>query len=289
MNYYERIQQAIEYIESQLQEETSITDIASKAYFSAFHFQRVFQAISGFTVQTYIRKRRLSEAAILLENTEQSVLEIAVAFQYQSQEAFTRAFENCFGLTPGRYRRNPSSVTKQAKIRFLDLQTRRIGDVDMKKPTIIQVDPIPIIGRAYETNLNNDKHFEEIPGFYHDFGVTESYLRIPGQRTPGMSYGIACNFEASGAFTFIVGEEVHKQANELEQGFINFEIPSGKYAEFVAHGPHGLVQDTRNYIYGTWLANANYERTDGPDFEITDVMNSTFPHDLKIKIYIPIK
>lgn len=45
----------------------------------------------------------------------------------------------------------------------------------------------------------------------------------------------------------------------------------------------------RRYIYGTWLPNSKYERREGPDFEITDVLNSTIPNEMKMKIYIPIK
>ncbi|MED1107517.1 GyrI-like domain-containing protein, partial [Bacillus paramycoides] len=41
--------------------------------------------------------------------------------------------------------------------------------------------------------------------------------------------------------------------------------------------------------YGTWLPNSNYERKDGPDFEITAVLNSIFPNEMKMKIYIPIE
>ena len=51
MDYFERIQNAIEFIEKNLREKLTITDISSQSYFSAFHFQRLFQAITGFSVQ----------------------------------------------------------------------------------------------------------------------------------------------------------------------------------------------------------------------------------------------
>ncbi|MBH9787938.1 helix-turn-helix transcriptional regulator, partial [Clostridioides difficile] len=85
MDYFERIQNAIEFIEKNLHEKLTITDISSQSYFSAFHFQRLFQAITGFSVQQYIRNRRLSEAASLLATTTQNILEIAINFQYGSQ------------------------------------------------------------------------------------------------------------------------------------------------------------------------------------------------------------
>ncbi|SMO72436.1 helix-turn-helix domain-containing protein [Melghirimyces algeriensis] len=92
MNVYIRIQAAVDLIENKLKEPLTIQEIAKEAGFSPFYFQRLFQAISGFSVQSYIRKRRLSEAAKKLTQSEERILDIAVAYQYHSQEAFTRSF-----------------------------------------------------------------------------------------------------------------------------------------------------------------------------------------------------
>lgn len=291
MNYYRSIQNAIAFIEEHLHEELRITEVAAASCFSAFHFQRVFQAISGFTVQEYIRKRRLSESVRLLETTAMSVLEVAVASQYSSQEAYTRAFEGYFGVTPGKYRKvkGDTSLSLQAPINFIDYQASNKGDLDMKKPAFVPLDTMKIIGYAYKTSLNNERHYNEIPGFYREFGEKERFMRIPNKLAPGMSFGISCSFEDNGDFSFLIGEEVQQFEEKLEDGFMNFEIPAGQYAEFEANGPAGLVQEVRDFIYGTWLPNSNYERKEGPDFEVTDVINSTFPDDLRIKIYIPLK
>lgn len=288
MDYFIRIQHAISFIEKNLQEEMNIAEIASEACFSAFHFQRIFQAISGFTVHEYIRKRRLSEAALVLKHSDMNVIDAAIAFQYNSQEAFTRAFESNFGITPGKFRKSDQSVDYQTAINFMDFQKSNTSEFNIHKPIFTSLQEISIIGFEYRTNLNHEKHFEDIPGFYHDFGQNGYYMRIPNQVAPNMAYGVSTHFQDSGEFSFIVGEEVAKCENELDKGFVRIQIPAGKYAEFNASGPHGRVKEYRDYIYGTWLPNSKYERTDGPDFEITDVMNSAFPHDLKIKVYIPI-
>jgi AraC family transcriptional regulator len=246
MEYYNQIQNAINYIENHILDDLEITEIASKACFSAFHFQRLFHVISGFTVHEYIRKRRLTEAAKMLKETNLKVLEIAFTFQYNSQEAFTRTFVSYFGL-----------------------------------------DKINIIGYKYKTNLNNDKYFEEIPGFYHHFGSNEYYLQIPNKAKPDFPYGIGCNYQKNGDFSFIIGEEVHK-LEKIKKGFVCFEIPEGKYAEFKVSSLPELGQNTWKYIYGTWLPNSNYQIREGPDFEVTDVRNS-YPDKIEMKIYIPVK
>ncbi|MEJ3721068.1 AraC family transcriptional regulator [Paenibacillus polymyxa] len=288
MDYFKRIQCAIEFIELNLREDLKIADVASQAYFSAFHFQRVFQAISGFTVQQYIRRRRLSEAAKRLKQSNQKVLDIAIEYQYNSQEAFTRAFEKSFGITPGKYRNCDIELSGQSKINFLDYQKNATEELEVNKPVILQLETTKIVGYEYKTNLNNEQHYKEIPGFYEHFGAHEYFMCIPNKIAPGMSYGIACRFEDNGAFSFLVGEEVEKESKELAEGFIYMEIPAGKYAEFDASGSKGRVQNIRDFIYGTWLPNSNFERREGPDFEITDVMNS-YPDHLNMKVYIPIE
>ncbi|MED1624319.1 AraC family transcriptional regulator [Bacillus pseudomycoides] len=288
MDYFEKIQNSIEFIESNLQDRLNVVEVSSQSCFSPFHFQRLFQAITGFSVQEYIRNRRLSEAAISLRETRKNILEIAIDFQYNSQEAFTRAFVNYFGMTPAKYRKSEIALHLQAKMNFFDYKKEMKGDLIMNKPNIVQLSKRDIIGFEYKTNLNNEKYFEKIPKFYFDFGSNEYYLRILEKIAPNMSYGIACNFHDDGNFSFIIGEEVQGSAAELDDGFVNFEIPEGKYAEFKVNGSTDLVQNTRRYIYGTWLPNSNYERREGPDFEITDVLQSIYPNQMKVIIYVPI-
>ncbi|KAB3525921.1 hypothetical protein F8153_14405 [Alkaliphilus serpentinus] len=63
----------------------------------------------------------------------------------------------------------------------------------------------------------------------------------------------------------------------------------GKYAVFKINGSVETAQNTWRYIYGTWLPNSNYEREEGPDFEVTDVCKSVYPGNMSMEIYIPIK
>jgi len=290
MEYYFRIQKAIDYIEDNLGEEMSITEISSKAYFSAFHFQRIFQAILGFSVKGYIRSRRLSEAAILLKETDYSILQIAVDFQYGSQEAFTRAFQKQFSVTPASYRKvQVKSVSTLKRIDLLEYKGKMQGDVNVDKPEIVWLPKTHIVGYEYKTDLNDEKYFEDIANYYSDFGINEYYLKIPERIAPAFPYGISCNYRDDGRFSFVIGESVEHSATELDSGFVNMEIPEGKYAEFKVTGSVGIAQNTWRYIYGTWLANSNYKRREGPDFEVTDVCNSVYPDKMLLRIYIPVE
>lgn len=104
MIHSKEIQAAMNYIETNLCEELSLDEIANVAGFSKFYFHRTFQSEIGIPIYDYIRKRRLASAASLLLNTDTSILDIAVNFHFESQEAFSRAFKSVYQLPPGRYR-----------------------------------------------------------------------------------------------------------------------------------------------------------------------------------------
>lgn len=105
MNNLERIQDSIDYIEENLEKKISLDDIANRAYLSKFHFHRLFHSAVGESIGDYIRKRRLSEAARELRETNEKIIDIAFKYQFNSQESFTRSFRKNYGLSPSEYRR----------------------------------------------------------------------------------------------------------------------------------------------------------------------------------------
>ena len=104
-DYYKWVYEAIAHIEANLGETLNLPEVAEQAGYSVFHFGRIFQGITGETVMEYVRKRRLTEAGKALLHSNQRILDIALDWQYDSQEAFTRAFKRAYGVPPGTFRR----------------------------------------------------------------------------------------------------------------------------------------------------------------------------------------
>lgn len=104
MTHIQEVQIALSYIDMNLQEELTLETIAKVVGFSKFHFHRVFKKEVGLSLYDYVRKRRLARAASALLYTNASILDIALTYHFESQEAFTRAFKHVYQLTPGRYR-----------------------------------------------------------------------------------------------------------------------------------------------------------------------------------------
>lgn len=74
---------------------------------SAYHFQRMFSYLAGVSLGEYIRRRRMTQAAVDLQNGEQ-VLHVILRYGYESPTAFNRAFQAVHGVPP--------SLAKQAGI-----------------------------------------------------------------------------------------------------------------------------------------------------------------------------
>ncbi|MEZ4870498.1 MAG: GNAT family N-acetyltransferase [Caldilineaceae bacterium] len=99
------LNRAVYYMEENLTEPATVAAAATVAGYSRHHFSRTFLAVTGLTPTSYLRKRRLSEAARELVTSAKPILEIALDYQFGSQEAFTRSFKQEFGISPGSYRR----------------------------------------------------------------------------------------------------------------------------------------------------------------------------------------
>lgn len=99
-----RFEPLFHFIEANLHRKISMTEAARAALFSPVHMTRLFQFAYGMTPAEYIRRRRLTESVVALQDNSKTVLEIALDFGFEHEQSFTRAFRAEFGITPGRYR-----------------------------------------------------------------------------------------------------------------------------------------------------------------------------------------
>jgi AraC-like DNA-binding protein len=84
------------------------TDLAGRVHLSRFHFDRVVAAVAGESPTAFRRRLLLERAAYRLLAEPVGVLELAIDAGYGSHEAFTRAFNRAYGMSPREWRREPS-------------------------------------------------------------------------------------------------------------------------------------------------------------------------------------
>jgi AraC-like DNA-binding protein len=131
MNQGECIKESINYIELSLREDISLEKLAQKAFLSKYYYHRLFRNIVGEPVMEYVRKRRLSEAAKEVANTDEKLIDIAMKYQFSSQEAFIRAFKNMFGISPGQYRRDKKVIYMHNCVKVRTMNTIKSGSTKM--------------------------------------------------------------------------------------------------------------------------------------------------------------
>ena len=100
MEWSERMNAALDYIEGNLADDIDIEEAAKLACCSSFHFRRMFYALAGVTAAEYVRRRKLTLSARELSSEKTRVIDVAIKYGYDSPDAFTRAFRNVHGVTP---------------------------------------------------------------------------------------------------------------------------------------------------------------------------------------------
>lgn len=122
MDYRLKIQESIDYIENNLTEKIELEGLSKKAFLSKYYYHRIFHALVGETVMEYIRKRRLISAAKDLLQSKDKILDIAIRYQFGSQESFGRAFKRMFQASPKEFRKNANKLLVYAKPNIIDVK-----------------------------------------------------------------------------------------------------------------------------------------------------------------------
>ena len=101
---YKRIVQAKLFIDTHFSENIDLDNISDEAYFSKFHFIRLFKTIYGKTPHQYLTTVRIENAKELLQN-EISVSDVCFAVGFDSISSFTALFKRYTKLSPSEYSR----------------------------------------------------------------------------------------------------------------------------------------------------------------------------------------
>ncbi|MDR1800752.1 MAG: AraC family transcriptional regulator [Lachnospiraceae bacterium] len=99
----EAVNRMKQYIAGHLQVPITARDIANAAGYSQYHAARIFKKETNLSPFEYIRRQRLIASAHTLRREKKKVLDVALDFAFDSHEGFTRAFTNCFGVSPKKY------------------------------------------------------------------------------------------------------------------------------------------------------------------------------------------
>jgi AraC family transcriptional regulator len=90
----------VEYVEANLSDELTLTDLASIASLSPYHFARMFKRTMGLAPHRYVLERRIERAKAMLRRTDATLVDISLSTGFWGQSHFTSTFRRVVGATP---------------------------------------------------------------------------------------------------------------------------------------------------------------------------------------------
>nr|WP_330372840.1 helix-turn-helix domain-containing protein [Lacrimispora celerecrescens] len=159
MEWIEGINRSMNYIEEHLTENIDYEQLGKIACCSVYHYQRMFAYMANVPLSEYIRRRRMSLAAVDLQNGNNKIIDVALKYGYQSPTAFNRAFQSIHGIAPSRIKESGVSVKSYPPISF----KITIKGVDELNYRIEKKESFRIAGISHTLHREIEKNFEIVP------------------------------------------------------------------------------------------------------------------------------
>ena len=161
-DYMQLVRESIARIELSMGGRIRACQIASAAHFSYPHFSRVFSDIVGMSPLTYAARRKLTRAAMDLLGTDKEIVDIALDLGFESQQTFTRAFTNEFGLSPLQYRKRGIAEGMTQPFAFSAVEPSYAGEIVLCKLPPMKVASFSARGQILPKN--REKQWDKIVG-----------------------------------------------------------------------------------------------------------------------------
>ena len=289
MSYYlERIQRGVDFIESKLDEDVVLSAVAREAGLSQWHFQRIFKALTGETLKTYIRSRRLAASLERLLTTNLRVLDIALLAGFESQEAFARAFKASFGISPLSYRKLGKRSLFLRKPQFDSGYLAQLQKNPSLEPTFIEEPARVLVGvrtTFFGTGSEKNNFSARLPALWAEF--TPHMHEIPA-RDDTAAYGVVRQCSEADEELEYHAACIVSSLGAIPGGMRVLELPRTRYARFSHRGPAEELDRTVSYAYATWLAGSGLRHSGGADLEIYGAEYHPTSPDSLIEYAIPL-
>lgn len=251
-------QAAVDLIEEHLLDgEVTQREIAQAVHVSLPYLHKLFATYVGMGMHEYRRLRRLSKAALELRNGTLPVLEIALKYGYSSQEAFTVAFAQVLGATPGSYRKAESPPAPWGRPdllrRFLHRAAHEAADEGLLREHPVQMFLMPkpackVIAKVNRDGTPSHRFFDEC----EENGTMQ---RLDGIAGVVFSCGLLLTCLTPALLAY-VGEVSMAFSGEVPAEFELLEIPASEYVVFFH--PRYPTEDHGSVMHSVWKASQEW-------------------------------
>jgi AraC family transcriptional regulator len=247
------IYQAIEFIEAHLQDKVTVSDMACAAGYSLYHFIRAFDQAVWHTPYDYLMRRRLSEAAHALIASGRRVLDIAVDYQFNNHETFSRAFKRMFGAQPVQWRER-GIIPRCALLPAISLAyLEHIQAPGFKRPQRVMMPPRCLAGLM--TALTGRP--EAAAQLWRALKRVK-FSPMPELKAPGF-FGVTSYLDEQGEQAYYLAAREIDTVENAGPGLACQVLPGGEYICTAHQGPLAALPFTQAFLYHTWLPKAGLQ------------------------------
>lgn len=295
IDYVEVVLKAIDYMEKHIEDKITLEKIAQNVHFSKFHFMKIFYAVTGQNIGTYLFRRRMTNAALTFSKENIDILSMAFRCGYNSQEAFTRAFKGYFNITPKNYIQNKENISNLfcyplTRENIISIQENITYEYD-----IVNLNQIAIIGYDY-FGTNKKKEISVMVNDFLKFIYQQEYCDV--RKVNSMIGYQSCiennNKSISGdePFYYMIGIKSDSASACLKNHFENVKeiiIPANTYAKFMLTSRIELLHTEIMKAYQSLLLSENLVLAGNYAFERYDRTFTPNSCNSYTEFYIPIE
>lgn len=277
MEWLDRLNAALSYIEDNLDQPPDYDGLARIACCSSYHFQRMFAYLAGMPLSEYIRRRRMSLAAVDLLQGEK-VLDVALKYGYSSPTAFNRAFQSVHGCAPSAVRAPGAEVKSFPPISF-KITVKGVEGMNFR---IEHREAFSIAGVSAPLERELEKNMQVLPGKWAEAaanGVLQRLLGLMSGEPKGV-LGVSSFDPDSGLGRYYIAV-----ASEDAGGFESFTVPAADWAIFSGSGTYQSIQELERRIFTEWLPTSGYDYGEAPDIEV--YLNPD-PQNAQYEVWVPV-
>lgn len=275
LDYGRRVARVTDYIADNLDADLAVERLAAVAFFSPWHFHRIYRETTGETVADTVRRLRLHRAAVELIRNQTSLSRIARRAGYGTLAAFSRAFAADYGVPPGAYRLRgkllpPAPHKKEESLHMYDVTVEPFAGTSLA--AVAHCGDYQEIGRA----------FDRVFAWAGARG-----LLGPTTRSIGIYYDDPDS---------VPPKELRSEAGVVVEGEIAADgdvrlvrIPPLLCASVVHKGPYAELERPYRFLFREWLPKSGRDPADHPCFE--EYLNNPRelpPSEWLTRVYLPV-
>ncbi|WP_373102039.1 AraC family transcriptional regulator [Streptococcus parasanguinis] len=277
MNIIKSFNDTIDYLETVLDDEIDEKKVTQLSGYSYSMFSRLFSILTETTLSEYLRSRRLTEAAVILRNTDEKIIDVAFKFGYESSDSFGTAFKNFHGFTPSEVRNGkPFKLVSRVQL-ALSVRGGRSMNITIQKKQAFTV------AGVNEQSINSSL----CPSVWNKLYKKYSHDELASLGSD-QSMGVCHDVENSSTINYMAGYIVNDVDKATSMGLDVLEVEEAEYAvvELVGSVPE-CIHNGWKYAMEVFFPEHGYIHSEKPDFEYY-YEGDMHSKDYKMELWIPI-